>query len=399
MTTLEITITHFTHDPAESFRKLIQQFETEEEIRVSEKIHAWGSTWSELMKILLYRQGPVISQVGSTWMSSLEATDGLRVIRDAEVGQIGGAASFHAEAWRGTQAAQSQQVLGIPWFLDAYMLYYRQDLLEKAGIDDSGAFSSLEALTETVAKLHKAGFEIPFAYSQAQSRAAFHNLTQWVWTYGGDLVAEDGRTLLLSDKKTREAMKAYYSMYRHTPPGAQLFEDDQCYQRFLDGTAVISLRNTSMLHSTLKTEKFLPHLPNLKVAPMPGVNFVGGSNLVVWKHIPVNQEKLAIQFLAYLSRPETQFQHLLDTGILPANLAALERAKQETAYAPIVDAIKNGRSFRKFRLWSLLEDKLSAAVNRIWQVIYAEEEPNLDKIISNELEPLERRLQITLSNA
>ena len=35
-------------------------------------------SWAELMKISLYRHGPIISEVGSTWMSSLAGQNSLR---------------------------------------------------------------------------------------------------------------------------------------------------------------------------------------------------------------------------------------------------------------------------------------------------------------------------------
>lgn len=399
MSAIEITITNYCFEPEKTFRKLLDGFAESHAVDVQCILHEWGVTWSELMKILLYKQGPVISQVGSTWMGSLESTDGLRSLLGYEVQTIGGGAAFHPAAWASVQDASKNRVLGIPWFLDSYILYYRRDLLEKAGIDESTAFQSLETLDETLGRLKAAGFELPMAMSQTTSRASIHNLATWVWSRGSDFITPDGKSLLLTEPKTRAAMQAYFSISRHCPPMAQKLSDEQCYNLFFDGKAVITLRNSSLMHSAIQTERFQEHLPNTGLAPMPGVNFIGGSNLVIWKHISPSQERAAIQFLTYLASEDTQYAHHLMTGSLPAQLNALDRMGMETVYAPVTHAIKNGRSFLKFRLWGLVEDKLSTALGRIWDMIYAEENPDLEKLITNEMDFLQKRLSLTISSS
>jgi len=84
--------------------------------------------------------------------------------------------------------------------------------------------------------------------------------------------------------------------------------------------------------------------------------------------------------------------------MLPAHVEALEKVRRETDFAPVVDAIMAGRSFRKFRLWGLMEDKLTTAIGQIWQALYSQENPNLEAEIANVLDPLEHRLQLTISN-
>lgn len=38
----------------------------------------WADAWDELMRIALYSQGPDVSEIGSTWLSSLIEMDALR---------------------------------------------------------------------------------------------------------------------------------------------------------------------------------------------------------------------------------------------------------------------------------------------------------------------------------
>lgn len=399
MAELEVSINNFTGEPEKDFRALLGSLEEKMGVRVDCSVIDWGDAWGEMMKIVLYKHGPVLSQVGSTWMGSLEATDGLRPFTHSELRQIGGPSDFHSVAWQSAISESGEQVLGIPWLLDAYMLFYRKDLLEKAGVDESTAFSSLEHLHETVEKLRAAGNQIPLALTtQRYSRASLHNMANWVWTYGGDFISKDGQTLLLSDPKTRQGMKAYFSLHKHMPPAAQSLNDSECYSAFVEGQAAMTLRNSGMLYAAKDVASFAPYRDKLGLAAMPGVNFVGGSNLVMWKHISPQMERYAISLLEYLASPQVQYDFNIRHSIFPARLESLQKVKKETAFAPVMDAIMAGRSFHKFRLWGLVEDKLTTAISNIWQALYSQENPNIETEIANVLDPLERRLQLTISN-
>jgi hypothetical protein len=48
------------------------------------------TAWEELTKIGLYRSGPGVSQVGTTWLEELVATDAVRSFTDEEVDSMGG---------------------------------------------------------------------------------------------------------------------------------------------------------------------------------------------------------------------------------------------------------------------------------------------------------------------
>lgn len=399
MAELEVSINNSTNEPEQEFRTLVGPLEEKLGVHIRCTLVDWSEAWSEMMKIVLYKHGPVISQVGNTWMGSLDATDGIRPLTSVEISRIGSASNFHPAAWQTVISESGSQITGVPWFLDAYMLYYRRDLLAKAGVDEASAFASLEHLHETIAKLHASGCQIPLALpTQRSTRASLHHLATWVWSHGGDFVSEDGQTLLLSDPKTRQGIRAYFSLYKNLPPAAQNLDDGDCFGTFLEGKAAMTLRNGGLLYDARISASFSPYLDQLGLAAVPGVNFVGGSNLVLWKHIPPQMERYAISLLEYLSSPDVQFERHLRSAMLPAHVDALEKVRRETDFAPVVDAIMAGRSFRKFRLWGLMEDKLTIAIGQIWQALYSQENPNLETEIANVLDPLERRLQLTISN-
>lgn len=243
------------------------------------------------------------------------------------------------------------------------------------------------------------GNPIPLAMpTEISSRASLHNIASWVWSHGGEFISDDGRELRWSDQKTREGLKAYFSLYRLMPQTAQKLTDSDCYRAFLDGEAAMSLRNVSLLSETLRNPAFDNIKKNIGVAAMPGVSFIGGSNFVIWKHIRVQEERSALELLEYLSLPETQYATFIQTGNLPAHMDALKMLENDAYYAPVLQAVLGGRAFRKMQLWGLVEDKLSAALGQIWQTLYSKENPDIETEIANVLDPLEHRLQLTISN-
>lgn len=401
MTEVEISIMSSNSDsnPEEEMRAVLGKFEEHHNARLIFSIYDWAPAWAEIMKIMLYKHGPVMSQIGTTWLGSLEATQALRSFTPLEINQLGGPAVYHESSWKSGTFAETGRVIAIPWFVDTYVLYYRKDLLENAGVDEATAFESLDALEETVSKLARSGVEIPLALPTGiPSRANIHNIAGWVWSHGGEFISEDGKNLLFSDAKTRQGLHAYFSLSKHTPKAAQTLSDVDCYNTFLNGSAAISLRNSSLLYTVRHTPLYSGILARLGVAAMPGESFVGGSSFVIWNHIRSLEERVVIELLRMITSPETQYAYFEQNGFLPARVEALKRLEAQPFYAPVVETLRRGRSFRKIKLWGLVEERLMNAITEIWQALYAKENANIDEEIERVLGPLERRLQLTLSD-
>src|SRR5687767_3696197 len=51
---------------------------------------AWGDIWRELVNIGIYRRGPDIAEIGSTWLESMVAMQSLNPFSAHDINQIGG---------------------------------------------------------------------------------------------------------------------------------------------------------------------------------------------------------------------------------------------------------------------------------------------------------------------
>jgi multiple sugar transport system substrate-binding protein len=376
----------------------LNTFERQRNVKIDLQMFDWAHAWTELMKINLYGRGPIVSEAGSTWMSSLAGQHCLRPFKVNEVAAIGGADKFLPESWQSCIDFDSETILAIPWTLNTYLAYYRRDLLAQAGVDETTAFTTLENLVHALESLRKIDVEIPLAIPTAgNSVSVLHNAISFVWKMGGEFITPDGKQVLFSNPKTLAGLKEYFSLYQFMPPAARNLYDDACYHAYLEGRTAITFRSPDLLFQ-IKNGKTSENVSqNTGIAVQPGIPFVGGSNLVIWKHVPPAQEAVAVELIRYLTSPANMMTQFQDAGYIPANLDALNQVELDQTYVPLTQSLKTGRAFKRVPLWGLVEDKLVKVLNHIWQTIFVTPEPNIDQIIENALLPLEERLNITLS--
>ena len=122
----------------------------------------WSQGWADLFEIALNGKGADVSHIGSTWISSLVAMNSLRSFSPREQAMMGGAEIFSAPVWKSAILGDDQQVWAIPWMSYIYVICYRNDLLQQAGIDGKQAFGSIEKLGETVKRLSTVKAEFPW---------------------------------------------------------------------------------------------------------------------------------------------------------------------------------------------------------------------------------------------
>ena len=157
----EISFSVFNHGPAatENMRGLLREFEQRDGIHVRLEIIPWETAWARLVEIALYHTGPDVSQVGSTWVGDLVRMGALRSFTDKDVEKLQGPNTFFDSVWvRGfSDEPDEHAVYSIPWTGDARVVYYRRDLLYRAGIDERTAFRDAAQFQRTIARLHEKG--------------------------------------------------------------------------------------------------------------------------------------------------------------------------------------------------------------------------------------------------
>ena len=97
----EIELSFIADNPSGSnIWPALAEFEAQHRIHVHARGFTWGTAWAELAKIAMYRSGPDVSVVGSTWIDSFISMNTLRSFTPREVAEIGGPQAFLPAAWQ-----------------------------------------------------------------------------------------------------------------------------------------------------------------------------------------------------------------------------------------------------------------------------------------------------------
>ena len=120
---------------AEVVGELVREFEAENPgIRVEVQNIPWTAAHEKLLTAYAADGLPDICQLGNTWIpefATLGALTPLQPYVDASREVV--PADYFPGIWD-TNVVQGQLV-GIPWYVDTRLLFYRKDLLRKAGYD------------------------------------------------------------------------------------------------------------------------------------------------------------------------------------------------------------------------------------------------------------------------
>jgi multiple sugar transport system substrate-binding protein len=392
----QLTLSYIVYGEPGGLRALLDR--SGMECQLSEM--AWGEAWEKLVKAAIYRTGPDVSQVGAPWVSNFVAMSALRPFSKREVGAMGGPPAFLSAAWESTMVAGERRVWAMPWLADVRVIYYWRDVLEQVGVDEGTAFQTPERMEETLARLQAGGVESPWLVPVRYPFATLHCLVSWVWGAGGDLVSADERRVLFAQPDAHAAMRAYFSLHRYLPPEARQLDGAQLAASFADREVAVAMATPNWLAWIKDRYGATTDVASrLGVALPPGPAYIGGSNLAIWQH--TRREQDAVELVRFLTGRQAQVEYSRHTGYLPVRLDVLDKPPYATdpQYRVMVEALRTGRSYPPLLRWGMVEERLSTALTQIWDEVLADPGQDLDEVIARHLEPLARRLEVTLAGA
>jgi multiple sugar transport system substrate-binding protein len=358
----------------------------------------WARAWEEMVKVAIYKTEPGVSQLASSWISNFVAMGALRPFGAQEVRAMGGASAFAAPAWQTADVAGGKDIWAIPWVADVRIVYYWRDLLEQAGVDEATAFRTPQEMENSLERVQASGVAVPWIIPTHYPFATLQQVASWLWGAGGDFVSPDGKRLLLMQPTALAAIRAYFSLHRYLPPAAWDETSPLAARMFTDRLAAVTIASPNWLNRIRFRYRETPEVADrLGVALPPGPTYVGGSSLAIWQHARAEGE--AVELVRLMTSREAQAAYCPQVGYLPARLDALSEPPFSTdpRYRVMVEALTTGRAYPPIARWGLIEERLSAALIRIWEDIFSNPGQDLDGVITRQLESLVQRLELTLA--
>src|SRR5687767_6905161 len=100
MVEIEFSVMEGHEGDANNLIPLLKAFEQQHHIHVNVSGLSWDRGWEGIAKYGIYRHGPDVSSIGTSWIGSLAGMDALRPFSSQEVLSMGGADAFFEASWQ-----------------------------------------------------------------------------------------------------------------------------------------------------------------------------------------------------------------------------------------------------------------------------------------------------------
>jgi trehalose/maltose transport system substrate-binding protein len=233
------------------------------------------------------------------------------------------------------------KLVGIPWFADFGMLFYRTDLTEEYGFDGPPAtWDDLEEQARTIME-GEVGENPNFVGFVFQGNA-YEGLTcdglEWLASSGGGTILEDGQVTLDNDAAKEILNKARGWVGTIAPAGVTTYQEEDARNVFQGGNAAF-MRNWPYAYS-LAAGDDSPIAGMFDVAPLPAqegndhVGTVGGWQLAVSNYS--ENPEASIEFVRYMTSPEVQTWRAVVASFVPT-IATVAEDPQVVAAMPFLE--------------------------------------------------------------
>ena len=395
-----LTIVDLPED-LQSLRELLRPFEGNVSVQVLLQRVSWERAWQTLLMDALEGKGPHVSQIGSSWTTTMSMLDALRVFGVDDITSMGGESQFLPSAWESVKQEKHSEVWGIPWSIYTFVLFYRRDLLVRAQLDPESAFATPEAMRESFKKISNSGVA-PWAFPCLHPYADFvHIASSWARANGGDFISPDGRKPLFAKSEAGTGLMNFFELFPFIPPGLRGLSADGCTQAFARGETAVLIGGVEVADELLGSPYATQEVrDNIGVTTLPGVPWIGGDHLVIWKNVRANAqlEKAALDLLRFLCSKETQLRFYNLENILPARVDAYSEIKfsLDTTAATVQRILQTGRPHPPIKLWRRIEAFLDEMLADIGSTVLRQPAVSASEITERMLAEHEQKLDTLL---
>jgi multiple sugar transport system substrate-binding protein len=391
-------------DPVNDTEEIVRPFERDTGIDVKVQLVGWEVQFDRIRNAAVSGEGPDVTQAGTTQVPFFAALDGFEDV-SGRVGDIGGEDAYADGIWQTTQVQGRDGTFAVPWFTEARAVYYRKDLLEKAGVDPETAFTVWDAFRATLQKLKDSGAvdnkeTYAFGTPGKQAFDLVHHVMPFVWDAGGAELSEDATTSTIASPEAQEGVRFVADLLPAGLYDPTALEKDgtQVEESFKGGRLAVWIGGPWVL-PTVEREDDDAWAPeardNVGVAPMPAgpsgeaYTFVGGSNLMMFRSSEHKDE--AWQLMQFLSQNKTQTAYADLMGMFPARLDPQQLAGQKDAnYGAFYEAIQDGRTYAPIPQWGQVENAYKNRFGNILDMAAGQgKEDYSPEAVANELEGAE----------
>jgi multiple sugar transport system substrate-binding protein len=269
------------------------------------------------------------------------------------------------------------RLYAVPDYSNADLLYYRKDILAKAGVQPPKTWEQLQQLAETVAP--KYGL-----YGYAGTFAPYEGLTvnfaTAVQSAGGSILSPEGTKVTVDSPQALRGLEFLVNGFRQgwIPKVALTYEEESSQTAFEAGKFLF-LDNWPDVYAALST----PGPQNkvygkVGVAPLPGPagpgsSSLGGANLAISAFS--QHQQTALNFIKYMTHETSEVQ-MLKQGSFPPVLTQLYTDKSLWRSYPYLPVLEQAINSAQPRPAITNYDQASLAISSaVYEALIDEEQP------------------------
>jgi multiple sugar transport system substrate-binding protein len=298
---------------------LIPRFERQNPgISVRVQMIPWNAAHEKLLTAYASNSLPDLCQLGNTWIpefTMLQALEELTpwVKQSSSIAE----SSYFAGIWD-TNVIDSA-LYGIPWYVDTRVMFYRSDLLAKAGYEQPPrTWTQWIDVSRKLVDRKLSEYAILLPTNNEWAPQVIMGLQK-----GSMLLREKGTYADFSGGQFKEAMNTFHQFFAEKLAPVKTTQIVNVYQGMTD--RVFSMFITGPWNIGEFSRRMPPELQDSwMTAPLPGpdtsigVSIAGGSSLVTFRSSNMKAE--AWKLIEFLSDPGVQAEFYALTGDLPARV-------------------------------------------------------------------------------
>lgn len=329
----------------------------------------WTAAHAKLLTAYAGGSLPDLCQLGNTWLPEFSALDALEPlderIADADI-DVG---DYYAGILDTNRMSVSggTRLLGLPWYVDTRLLFYRSDLLQAAGhARPPETWAQWRTAMEDVRRhggSRHYGALLPLNEPEPLLALALQQ---------GPLLAEGDTRGAFAQPPFRRALDFYVSLFNDgLAPAMTSTQVSNVWDEFARGLFAFYITGPWNIG------EFRRRLPAIRqndwaTAPLPGpdgpgVSTAGGSSLVLFKRS--KRKDAAWKLITFLSEPETMQQFHALTGDLPPRRSAWRSAglADDRPSRAFAEQLERVRAAPKIPEWERIFQEMQLTAERVVQ--------------------------------
>ncbi|MDP4097671.1 sugar ABC transporter substrate-binding protein [Paenibacillus sp. P96] len=323
-------------DEAKSLPQIADEFMKENpDIKVNVQALPWANAHDKLLTAVASKKGPDVIQMGTSWIPEF-ANAGALLDLTPLVDQYPEFKEDQFFEGAVNTTKYDGKIVGVPWYTETRVLFYRTDLLKEAGYEQ--APKTWDELRDAAKKLAARGQgKYGITIDMKEQSLAFMFARQ-----NGSKLLDDQNKPLFNRPEFVEAVVYLDGFFQDGSAPIDLGLDAV---QGLSGEGIVPMFISGPWNINLiKTQA-----PDLEgkwaVAPLPtkknNTSLLGGSDLSVFQYTEHKDE--ALKFIQYMSKPETQIKWMQLTKSLPTNLKAWDdpSLNDDPNYQALKEQLKN----------------------------------------------------------